>query len=68
MKFISWHNVNQCNDIVREFNLLAGCGFPNIIGAVDGTHVLIDPPYGKPKCLLQQEKIPLHNFAGCMQT
>ena len=38
-KFISWPNVNQYNDIAREFNFLAGPVFPNIIGAVDGTHV-----------------------------
>ena len=39
LKFISWPNVNQYNDIAREFNFLAGPGFPKIIGAVDGTHV-----------------------------
>ena len=27
-KFISWPNVNQYNDIAREFNFLAGRGFP----------------------------------------
>ena len=28
LKFISWPNVNQYNDIAREFNFLAGRGFP----------------------------------------
>ena len=56
LKFISWPNVNQYNDIAREFNFLAGRGFPNIIGAVDGTHVRIDPPAENPNAYYNRKK------------
>jgi hypothetical protein len=55
-KFISWPSVDEYHEVAREFNFLSGRRFPNIIGAVDGTRIHIDPPADNPNAYYNRKK------------
>lgn len=41
-RFISWPSRAQTQDIIRKFK--ENSKFPNVIGAIDGTHIRIEAP------------------------
>jgi hypothetical protein len=41
-KIIAWPDVNEVQFVKDQFSMK--CGFPNVIGAVDGTHIRIPSP------------------------
>jgi len=55
-KFIAWPDANQCDEISTHFNNMGANPFPNVIGAVDGTHIRIDPPNVNPNAYFNRKK------------
>jgi len=45
-QFISWPSNDEAQIIMRKFE--EASGFPNIIGAIDGTHIRIEAPKKNP--------------------
>lgn len=43
-KFIAWPDETEYDEISAEFSDIKATPFPGIKGAIDGTHIRIDPP------------------------
>lgn len=55
-KFITWPDANDYGDISSKFSDIKATPFPGIIGAIDGTHVRIDPPKDNPNAYYNRKK------------
>lgn len=52
-RFIVWPTKNKIQDIIRGFSYT--CGFPNTIGAIDGTHINIPAPTVNPEAYVNRK-------------
>lgn len=54
--FITWPNNQEFDTISDKFNEMAASDFPNIIGALDGTHIEIEAPNENPKAYFNRKQ------------
>lgn len=55
-KFIVWPSVTEMDAIVANFNDMGVHEFPGIIGAIDGSHIQIEPPSENPQAFYNSKK------------
>jgi hypothetical protein len=55
-KFIKWPDANEYAEISTQFSDMKTTPFPDIIGAIDGTHIRIDPPNNNPNAYYKRKK------------
>jgi len=48
-KFIKWPGNAQLSEIAQRFDDMGGYRFPNIVGAIDGSHIQIEKPHDNAK-------------------
>ncbi|XP_044596711.1 putative nuclease HARBI1, partial [Cotesia glomerata] len=51
--FIVWPDNEKFAEIANEFEVTSG--FPNVIGAIDGTHINIPAPHEHPECYVNRK-------------
>lgn len=51
--FIKWPNEERAIEISNGFLQISG--FPNVIGAIDGTHINIRAPHLDPECYVNRK-------------
>jgi hypothetical protein len=61
-KFIKWPDANEYAEISTQFSDVKATSFPGIIGAIDGTHIMIDPPNNNPNAYYNRKKF--HDLTG----
>lgn len=60
-EFLRWHQGSEFQTIAEQFELKAG--IPGVIGAIDGTHIIIKAPQNSRVCYYDRNK----NFSIAMQ-
>ena len=55
-RFITWPRNDEMDNIAGEFNDMGAYFFPNIIGAIDGTHIQIEPNVANPQAYFNRKK------------
>lgn len=55
-KFIRCPDANEYAEISTQFSDMKATPFPGIIGAIDGTHIMIDPPNNNPNAYYNRKK------------
>lgn len=53
--FIKWPSNEQIEESKRAFQNV--CGFPNVLGAIDGTHISITAPKDHPEAYINRKGI-----------
>ncbi|XP_062572674.1 uncharacterized protein LOC134267268 [Saccostrea cucullata] len=55
-KFIKWPSVTEMDMIATNFNDMGVHEFPGIIGAIDGSHIQIEPPSENPQSYYNRKR------------
>lgn len=55
-KFIKWPSDAEMNTIAHQFNDIGAYNFPGVVGAIDGSHIPIEPPSENPNSYYNRKR------------
>lgn len=66
-RFIVWPDSNELAAIANNFDNMGTRHFPNVVGAIDGSHIPIEPHVENPQAYFNRKKVSFCYFARRLQ-
>lgn len=66
-RFIVWPDSNELAAIAKNFDNMGTRHFPNVVGAIDGSHIPIEPHVENPQAYFNRKKVSFCYFARRLQ-